>query len=165
LYFLHWPDPKVDFAESVGALEELRIEGKIERVGVSNVTAELLEIAQATTRLSAIQNCYSPFETRDRQLMRECASRGILYFAYSPLGGGRSLPRSAELPRTAEHALQLGVSVERIILAWELSIATSVVAISGSSRPSTVVDAAAAGELNLDQETLAAIEADVQDLS
>lgn len=176
LYFLHWPDPAVPIVESVGALEELRVEGLIKRIGVSNVSLEQLELARSVAEITAVQNSFSPFQTRDRghpdDLIAVTERLGIAYLVYSPLGGIDRRARADRLPRTAAAAARLaaslaegaepgGISVERIILAWELGIAANVIPVTGATRPATVLDSVAAAELALDGATLAAIEADV----
>jgi aryl-alcohol dehydrogenase-like predicted oxidoreductase len=164
LYYLHWPDPEVPFADSVGTLEELRREGKVRRTGVSNVNAQQLAVALGASAISAVQNTFSPFQTRDRDLIAECARHGVAYTSYSPLGGGRQTHRRADLPLAAARADELGVSLERVILAWELALSPNLIVISGSTRLATVRDSAAAADLALDPETVAAVESDVASL-
>lgn len=165
LYLLHWPDPKVPFAESVGALEQLRSEGKTQRTGLSNVTLEQLLEALEIGPIAAVENVFSPFQTRDRELIGECARLGVAYLVYSPLGGPEMASRAEALPETAAQAASLGVSVEQVILAWELSLAPNVIPIAGAGRPATIRDSAAAAGRALDAATLQAVERDVVALS
>jgi aryl-alcohol dehydrogenase-like predicted oxidoreductase len=164
LYFLHWPDPQVDFVDSIGALEELRLEGKVVRTGASNVSAEQLALALGVSPLSAIQNNFSPFNLADRDLIDECARLDIAYVVYSPLGGSnRKTPLRVALPATARRADDLGVSIEQLVLAWELSLSDRVIPVSGSTRPASIRDSAAAADLTLDDQTIAAIDDDLKE--
>ncbi len=95
LYFLHRIDPKVPLEDSIGALKELRDEGKVAELGVSTVTLEELRTAQSVAPIAAVQNRFSPFDTSDRDLIATCAAEGVAYTVYSPIGGPG---RKAELP-------------------------------------------------------------------
>lgn len=163
LYFLHLPDPHVPFEDSVGALEDLRVEGKVQRTGVSNVDADQFETALAITPLSAIQNNFSPFNLADLDLIAQCEKVGVTYAVYSPLGSGnRPAPLREFLPSTATRAAALGVTIEQIVLAWELRLSLAVLPIVGSTRAVTIRNSAAAADLALDAATLNAIESDLR---
>jgi aryl-alcohol dehydrogenase-like predicted oxidoreductase len=162
LYFLHWPDPAIPIEESVGYIDELRAEGKIRRIGVSNVSLEQLERARSVARIAAVQNTFSPFDTSDRSLIAACARDSIAYLVYSPLGGPNA-PETLQqrLPLSTARAEQLGVTAQRLVLAWELGLSPTVIPIAGATRVSTVRDSAAASDLRLDDETIAIIESEV----
>ncbi|MGW5849021.1 aldo/keto reductase [Streptomyces sp. NPDC055254] len=160
LYQLHKPDPAVPWAESVGALRELADAGKIRAAGLSNVSAGQITEARAILgdRLVSVQNQYSPAVGDSEPQLRLCTELGLAFLAWSPLGGlsrsaldGPSGPTSAG---TAFHAVaaELGVSPQRVALAWLLTRSPVVVPIPGASRPETVRDSAAAATLVLDEE-------------
>jgi aryl-alcohol dehydrogenase-like predicted oxidoreductase len=160
LYQLHRPDPDTPFAESVGALRDLRDEGKIRLVGLSNVTVAQLEEAEAIVEVAAVQNELSlgyldPLENGE---VAACAERGIPLLAWSPLGGpsdaGEAGARTAAVARVAA---ERGVSTQRVTLAWLLSLSPAVMPIPGSRRPETILDSVAAADLDLTAEELAAI--------
>lgn len=159
LYYLHKPDPHVPFADSVSAIEQLRVEGKVRMTGVSNVSGEQFREALSLTPLAAVQNNFSPFNTSDRALIDECQRHSVAYVVYSPLGGSNR-PRTldAAMPRAATAAASLGVSLERLIIAWELSLAASVIPVVGASRPATLLDSIRATEVDLDDRTREALE-------
>ena len=160
LYQLHRPDPKVPYAESVGALRELQDEGKIVHVGLSNATVAQLEEAEGIVAIAAIQNelslSYAAPLTNGE--VDACAARGIPMLAWSPLGG---IPKAGEAPgrvaavRAAADAH--GVSPQRVVLAWLLSTSPAVLPIPGSSRPETILDSVAAADLVLSAEEIDAI--------
>lgn len=88
---LHRPDEAVPLEESVGALADLRDEGKIRHVGLSNVTLEQLRTAQAVVDVACVQNEYNE-ENRDAEdVLGACEAEGIGFMPWFPLGGeGRS---------------------------------------------------------------------------
>jgi aryl-alcohol dehydrogenase-like predicted oxidoreductase len=161
LYQLHRPDPATPFAESVGALRDLRDEGKIVHVGLSNVTVAQLEEAEAIVEVAAIQNELSlsyPYPIEKGEVAA-CEQRGIAFLAWSPLGGA-SRAQDAGGGAVGRIAAEHGVSPQRVALAWLLSLSPAVVPIPGSRRPETILDSVAAVELELSAAERAAIEAE-----
>lgn len=160
LYQFHRPDPQVPYAESLGALEELRQEGKVRLVGISNADPDQIELAMQTTQLAAVQNEYSPrFRSSQREL-ELCARHGIAFLPWSPLGGIASAAALGEQHAAfGAVARERGVSPQQVCLAWELAQAEVVVPIPGASRPGSVQDSAAAAELVLTAEELARLDA------
>ena len=153
LYQYHRPDPTVPWAESVGALEELRAEGKVRLVGVSNADPEQIREAVATTQLAAVQNEFSPRYRASEPELRLCAELGIAFLPWSPLGGiGKAGDQSGAF---AEVAAERGVSPQQVVLAWMLAKADVVLPIPGASRPPSITDSAAAADLRLSGEELA----------
>ncbi|MDR0416404.1 MAG: aldo/keto reductase, partial [Propionibacteriaceae bacterium] len=91
LYYYHRPDPKVPYADSIGALVELLDEGVIVRAGVSNASVEQLRLANDLLggRLAAVQNQFSPAFQSTADTLAECQRLGIAFLPWSPLGGIR----------------------------------------------------------------------------
>ncbi|MBE8477572.1 aldo/keto reductase [Streptomyces justiciae] len=160
LYFLHWPDAEVPFAESVGALGELRAEGKLRAVGVSNVDLSLLAAARTVTAIDAVQNPYSACDGGDDELLRECERHGIPFMAYSPLRGWDAATAS---PRLLALAADRGVSPQRLLLAWLLHRSPVLLPISGAGRPETATDSAAAARLSLRPDEVRTLDAVIRD--
>jgi aryl-alcohol dehydrogenase-like predicted oxidoreductase len=157
LYQLHRPDPKVPYAESVGALRDLREEGKVRHVGLSNATVAQLEEAEAIVPIAAIQNELSPsyLEPLDNGEVAACEKRGIPFLAWSPLGGmGAAADAPERVPAISEVADRHGVSPQRVVLAWLLSLSPSIVPLVGASRPETIVDSVGALDLQLEEREL-----------
>jgi pyridoxine 4-dehydrogenase len=146
LYFLHHVDPQVPLADSIGALGQLRREGKIAAIGLSNVTIAQLDVALASDPIAAVQNRLSLVEPADLPTALACAERGVAYLAYSPLGG-----TSGALPAAA-HAVarRRGASVQRVALAWLRGQSPNIVPLVGASRPSSVRDSAVPLDLDGD---------------
>lgn len=157
---LHRPDPDTPFPESVGALKELRDEGKIRHVGLSNVTVAQLEEAEAIVEIAAVQNelSLSYVEPIRKGEVAACAERGIPLLAWSPLGGASGAAAAgSDMPALGRVAAERGVSRQRVALAWLLSLSPTVLPIPGSRRPETILDSVAATELELTTEELEAI--------
>jgi pyridoxine 4-dehydrogenase len=86
LYYLHRHDPEVPVEESVGALEQLRREGKIRVIGVSNFSLSQLRQAQSVTKIAAVQNEYNRGLLTSEVMLDACEAEGIGFVPWSPLG-------------------------------------------------------------------------------
>jgi pyridoxine 4-dehydrogenase len=139
LYQLHHVDPAVPFLDSVGTLDQLRQEGKIAAIGVSNVTVAQLDEALTAAPITAVQNRLSHGDPRDLPTALACAQRQVAYLAYSPFGGPSGTPPEAAL----KVAMRRGVSVHRVLLAWLREQAPNIVPLAGASRPASIRDSAA----------------------
>ncbi|MGN6330461.1 MAG: aldo/keto reductase [Motilibacteraceae bacterium] len=164
LYQFHRPDPKVPYAESVGALAELLDEGKIRMAGISNANPDQIREANEVLggRLVSVQNQYSPtFRTSEPEL-RLCDELGIAFLPWSPLGGiGSAADLGSQFAPFAEVAQAHGVSPQQVCLAWMLAASEQVIPIPGSSRPETITDSVRAVDLTLTQDELAQLDAAV----
>jgi len=162
LYQFHRPDPKVPYAESVGAIRDLLDEGKIRMAGISNANPDRIRLAQEVLggRLASVQNQFSPSFRSSEPELRLCDELGIAFLPWAPLGGssraGRLGSRNAAF---GEVATELGVSPQRVTLAWMLAQSQVVIPIPGSTRPETIRDSLAAADLALSREQLARLDA------
>jgi pyridoxine 4-dehydrogenase len=95
VYQLHAPDPAVPLAESVGALKELRDEGKIRHVGLSNVSLAELEEAERIVPIVSVQNHYNAAAPEGEDVLEACEARGIPFLPWGPLGSGSLEPGEA----------------------------------------------------------------------
>ncbi len=159
LYQFHRPDPQVPWAESVGALEELRQEGKVQLVGVSNADPAQIREAAAVTSLAAVQNELSPRFRSSEPEVDLCAELGVAFLPWSPLGG---IAKAGELGSAhgafAEVAAERGVSPQQVCLAWLLARAPVVIPIPGARRVESILDSVAAADLRLSDEELARLD-------
>jgi aryl-alcohol dehydrogenase-like predicted oxidoreductase len=161
LYQYHRPDPKVPWADSVGALADLLDEGKIRMAGVSNATVAQIDEAQRVLggRLVSVQNQFSPRFRSSEPELEHCEQLGIAFLPWSPLGGiGRSDHIEHDHPAFAEVAAEVGASPQQVTLAWMLAKGSRVVPIPGSSRPETAVASAAAADVVLSPEQVARLD-------
>jgi aryl-alcohol dehydrogenase-like predicted oxidoreductase len=160
LYQFHRPDPDVDYADSVGALAELLDEGVIQLAGISNASVAQIDLAHELLggRLVSVQNQFSPTFPSSRGELDHCAELGIAFLPWSPLGGiGRTASVGESHPAFLRLADERGVSLQQVILAWELALAPVVIPIPGSSRPASITDSAAAADLELSAADVASL--------
>lgn len=156
----HRPDPEVPFADSVGALADLLDEGVIQMAGVSNVDPAQIREANEVLggRLASVQNQFSPRFLSSYPELELCAELGIAFLPWSPLGGiGRAGDVGTEHTPFQEVADARGISPQQAVLAWELALADVVIPIPGASRPSSILDSAGAGEIDLTDDEMAAL--------
>jgi aryl-alcohol dehydrogenase-like predicted oxidoreductase len=162
LYQYHRPDPKVPWAESVGALADLLDEGKILMAGVSNATVAQIDEAQQVLggRLASVQNEFSPRFRSSEDELAHCEKLGVAFIPWSPMGGiGRSDAIEQTYPAFAEVAAEVGVSPQQVTLAWMLAKGSRVIPIPGSSRPATATASAAAADIALTADQVARLDA------
>jgi aryl-alcohol dehydrogenase-like predicted oxidoreductase len=162
LYQFHRPDPKVDYADSVGAIRDLLDAGKIRLAGISNANPQQIRLANEILggRLVSVQNQFSPaFRTSEPEL-EVCTEMNIAFLPWSPLGG---ISRAGELGSRfapfAEIAEARGVSAQQVCLAWMLAKSPVVIPIPGSSRPETIRDSVQAADLSLSADEIARLNA------
>ncbi|WP_081240763.1 aldo/keto reductase [Streptomyces viridosporus] len=162
LYQFHRPDPRVPYAESVGAVRELLDEGKIRMAGVSNADPEQIRLADEILggRLVSVQNQFSPAFRSSEPELELCAELGVAFLPWSPFGG---ISRAGELGTAyapfARIAEAHGVSPHRVCLAWMLARSPVVVPIPGASRPESIRDSVGAADLVLTADEVAELDA------
>jgi pyridoxine 4-dehydrogenase len=151
LFQLHTVDPEVPLEESLGALGELREEGRIRHVGVSNVDAAQLARARAVLPVVSVQNRFSLTERSALPVLEACARDGLAFICWAPLAKGFLGGAGGRLARIAAGH---GATPAQVALAWLLQRWAVTVPIPGSSSAEHVeenVDASAveltAGEL------------------
>ena len=160
LYQLHRPDPQVPWAESVGALEELRQEGKVRMVGVSNADQDQIREALTLTPLASVQNELSPASRGSLPELELCTSLGVAFLPWSPLGGMSAAAGLGEQHAAfGEVARERRVSPQQVCLAWLLALSPSCIPIPGSSRPASILDSVQAADLELTSDELARLSA------
>jgi aryl-alcohol dehydrogenase-like predicted oxidoreductase len=163
LYQFHRPDPDVPYTDSIGALKELLDEGVIRRAGISNADPEQIRQANEILggRLASVQNQLSPRFRSSLPELELCATLGIAFLPWSPLGGIRSAGELGDRHSAFQEVAQAhGVSPQQVALAWELSLAPVVIPIPGASRPESITDSVQALTLELTGEELERLSAD-----
>ena len=155
LYQLHWPDPQVDYAVSLRAIRDLLDEGVIRRAGISNASVAQIQLALEVLdgRLASVQNRFSPDFTASLGELDYCSQHGVAFLPWRPLGGiGKTEETAGRHPAFTAAAAELGVSPQRLTLAWMLTLGSTVTPIPGASRPESIRDSAAASELELPED-------------
>jgi aryl-alcohol dehydrogenase-like predicted oxidoreductase len=162
LYQFHRPDPKVPYAESIGAIRDLLDAGKIRFAGISNANPDQIRQANEILggRLVSVQNQFSPAFRSSEPELELCAELGIAFLPWSPLGGiSRAGELGSRFAAFADVAQAHRVSPQQVCLAWALAKAPVVIPIPGSSRPETIRDSVGAVNLTLSAEDLGHLDA------
>ena len=183
LYQVHWPDPRVPFEETAGALAKFVADGTIRHVGVSNFDATQMEEFSATLPVETLQPPYHLFRREiETSILPYTRSHDIGVLVYGPLahgllGGGMSeatrfapddwrsksdvfkgerYRRNLRIVTALERFAQfgLGTTVSQLAVAWTLANPAVQVAIVGTRNPDHVDDAVAAADLVLDDQVL-----------
>ncbi|MGH3880503.1 MAG: aldo/keto reductase [Actinophytocola sp.] len=161
LYQFHRPDPKVPFADSVGALRELLDAGKVRLAGVSNANPDQIRLANEILggRLVSVQNQFSPAYRSSEPELELCDELDIAFLPWSPLGGiSRAGDLGSRFAPFADIARAHGVSPQQVCLAWMLAKSPRTIPIPGSSRPETIRDSVQAVDLTLSTEESARLD-------
>jgi pyridoxine 4-dehydrogenase len=153
LYQLHSPDPEVPLEESLGTLVELRDQGKIRHIGVSNVFREVLDMALAIAPIVSVQNEYSVEHRGSDPEVDLCERRGIAFMPWAPiLAGDFGRVTALERIAAARHA-----TPAQIALAWLLARSETMLPIPGTSSIEHLEENVRAAELRLTDDEIAAL--------
>jgi len=154
VYQFHRPDPKVPLEESIGALLELKAQGKIRHVGISNVSVEQLRTAQKVTPIVSVQNRYSLTDRELEQVLEECSAQQIPFIPWRPLADevGANSP-------LAEIADRVDATPAQVALAWLLAHSPVMLPIPGTSSVAHLEENCAAAQLRLAPSDLKALDA------
>jgi len=189
VYYLHRRNPEVPIEDTVGALADLVAQGKIRHIGLSEVSADTLRRAHAVHPIAALQSEYSLWERGlEAEVLPAARALGIAVVPYSPVGRGfltgtvtdlnslapddyrrfdprfqgDNLKRNLTLAeRVKTLAKQVGVTPTQLALAWLLHQGPDVIPIPGTKRISYLEQNAAAADVKLNAEILAALDAAV----
>src|SRR3954451_25002946 len=141
----------------LGALEDLRREGKLEHIGLSNVSARHLEEALELVPVAGVQNRYSVIDRESDDVLEVCRERGLAFVPFFPLGsaftGGPK--RLAGDPAVAKVAAKHGATPSQVALAWLLQRDERILLIPGTSSVAHLEENLAAIDVDLDKEDLA----------
>lgn len=153
LYQLHAVDPKTPLETSVRTLAALQSEGKVQRIGLCNVTVSQIKAARMLAEIAAVQVSLSVYDDENLRngVAEYCRDEGITLIAYRPLGGERAsrLPRDPTLTEIAE---RLGVTAHEVALAWLMDLSPGVVPIPGATRVETARSIGIATRIRLTDE-------------
>lgn len=155
VYQLHAPDPVVPFEASVETLAELRNQGKIRLIGLSNVTREHIERARKIVPIVSVQNRYSFADREWDYVVDYCESHGIAFIPWFPLGAGKVAGEVLNDIAQACHATR-----KQIALAWLLRRSPIMLPIPGTSSVEHLEENVAAASVHLageEYETLAEV--------
>jgi len=151
LYQLHWPDPSVPLEESVGALVQLKDEGKIRHIGLSNVSEDQLKTVQQVTAVVSVQNRYNVSDRSSQAVLDVCELEQLVFLPWEPL------QESADNVAVINAADRHGASARQVVLAWLLARSPQMLPIPGTGSPEHAQANVAAAAIELSPEEIAAI--------
>lgn len=155
LYQLHRIDPRVPAEEPLGALAELREEGKIRHIGLSEVSVEQIQRAQQIVPIVSVQNRYNLTDRDSEDVLDFCEREGIGFIPWFPLATGDLARPGGPLD---EIATRYGASPGQVALAWLLWRSPVMLPIPGTSSVEHLVENVAAASLELDEEEFAELQ-------
>ena len=154
VYQFHRPDSRVPFEDSVWALAELRDEGKIRHVGLSNVGVREIELALDIVPIVSVQNRYNLTDRSSEAVLETCEREGIAFIPWFPLATGDLARPGGDLD---EIASRHGATPAQVALAWLLAKSPVMLPIPGTSSVEHLEENVAATELELSEEEVAAL--------
>lgn len=152
VYQLHIPDPVVSFDDSVGTLAQMKDEGKIRLVALSNVTQEHIERARRIVPIVSVQNRYSFADREWDYVVTYCERNGIAFIPWFPLGAGRVASDILQQIARARNATPMQVA-----LAWLLKRSPVMLPIPGTSSTEHLQENIAAASLHLTDEEFSSL--------
>ena len=151
LYQLHRPDPAVPLAESVGVIAEMKNEGKIRHVGISNVTEAELREAQRIVPIVSVQNRHNVSDRRSQSMIDLCEQEQLVFLPWAPV------QEAGRHPAVAAAAERHNVTQHQVVLAWLLASSPQILPIPGTGSPQHAEENIAAAGLQLSADEVAAI--------
>jgi pyridoxine 4-dehydrogenase len=147
LFQLHRIDPNVPAADQLGALERLQAEGKIEHIGLSEVSISEIENARAIVPIVSVQNRYSVADRAADDVVDYCTRENLAFIPWYPLATGK-------LEALDRKAAKLSVTPSQLALAWLLWRSPAIIPIPGTSNIKHLEENTAASSLKLDEREL-----------
>jgi pyridoxine 4-dehydrogenase len=151
LYQLHRVDPAVPLAESMGALAELKNEGKIRHIGISNVSEAQIREAQRIVPIVSVQNRYNVVDRRSQSIIDLCEQDQLVFVPWAPI------QESDKRVAVAVAAKQHGATERQVVVAWLLAISPQIVPIPGTGSPEHAEENIGAASLELSPQEIRAI--------
>jgi pyridoxine 4-dehydrogenase len=151
LYQFHRPDPKVPLAESIGALVQLKDEGKVRHIGVCNVTEEQLRDAQQYAPIVSVQSRYNPSDQASASIIDLCEQESLVFLPWAPI---RDLDDNQAVQQTARRH---DATARQVALAWLLARSLAVLPIPGTGSVPHLESNVAAASLVLSSDEVAGV--------
>ncbi len=155
LFQLHRIDPAVPAEDQFGLLADLRREGKVAEVGLSEVSVSDVEAAAAVVPIASVQNLYNLAERGSEDVLRHCEANGLGFIPWYPIASGELAGRQGPLQEVAD---ALGATAAQVALAWLLRRSPVVLPIPGTSTVAHLEENCAAATLDLDDSQMAALD-------
>ena len=156
LFQLHRIDSAVPADDQFGVLAELRNEGKIRNVGLSEVTVDEIEAARKIVPIVSVQNQYNVADRKSEEVLAYCEREGIAFIPWFPIAGGALAKPGGAVDEVAKEA---GATAAQVSLAWLLARSPVILPIPGTSSVAHVEENCAAALVELSPAQLAALDA------
>ncbi len=156
VYQWHVPDRNVPFEESIGALKALRDAGKVRHIGLSNVSAAQLAVAQKIVPIVSVQNRYNVGARESEDVLVACERDGLAFLPYFPIDAGDLASASGVL---ADVARAHRATTAQIALAWLLQRSPAMLPIPGTSSLAHLEENVAAAAITLSSGEYASLDA------
>jgi pyridoxine 4-dehydrogenase len=154
LYQLHRIDPAVPLADQLGVFAELRKEGKIGHIGLSEVTVEEIKQAREYVEIATVQNLYNLSNRQSEAVLDYCAAEGIGFLPWFPIATGELAKPGGPLDALSA---QTGATPAQLALAWLLHRSPVMLPIPGTSSVAHLEENVAAGAITLTAEQVASL--------
>ncbi|MFF2778526.1 aldo/keto reductase [Streptomyces sp. NPDC058052] len=142
---LHRIDPETPLADQLGTLRDLQAEGKLGRIGLSEVTVTELDQAREIIDVASVQNRYNLLDREHEPVLAACEAAGIAFLPWRPVAAGASGAR-AEI---AAVAAEIDATPTQVALAWLLDRSPVILPIPGTARIDHLEENLAAADLHL----------------
>ncbi|MCH9707562.1 MAG: aldo/keto reductase, partial [Actinomycetia bacterium] len=166
LFQHHRHDPTMTYIDQVRALQLLKDEGLVRRIGLSNVTEAELDLAigelgsASHGGVVSVQNELSPRYRADLDVLARCEREGIAFLPWSPLGGAtHAKDVGSRFAAFADVADDVGATPQEVTLAWLLRMSPVMIPIPGATRPETVTSIVRSTTLELSDDQFATLQA------
>lgn len=155
LFQLHRIDPEVPLADQIGVLAELQAEGKIDKIGLSEVSVVEIKEAQSYATIDSVQNLYNLANRQSEEVLNYCESAGIAFIPWFPIQTGALAEGSGIL---GDVASELGAKPAQVALAWLLAKSPVMIPIPGTSSVAHVEENIAAADIVLSGDQMARLD-------
>ena len=153
---LHRIDPEVPLADQLGAFAELRDEGKVRHIGVSEVSVEQLKAAQEITEIATVQNLYNLTNRKSQDVLDHATREGIAFIPWFPIATGDLARPDSPVAAVAK---ELDATPSQVALAWLLQKSPVILPIPGTKSVEHLTENMGAARLHLSDDDMARLDA------
>ncbi|MCZ2809995.1 aldo/keto reductase [Modestobacter sp. VKM Ac-2979] len=153
---LHRIDPQVPLADQLGAFADLKEQGKVRHIGVSEVSVDELKAARAITEIVSVQNLYNLTNRQSQDVLEYAEAEGIAFIPWFPIATGDLAKPDSPVAAVAE---ELGATPSQVALAWLLQKSPVILPIPGTKSVDHLTENLGAAQLTLSADEMARLDA------
>jgi len=153
---LHRIDPEVPLADQLGAFAELKEQGKVRHIGVSEVSVEELQAARGVTEIASVQNLYNLTNRQSQDVLEYATAEGIAFIPWFPIATGDLAKPDSPV---AAIARELDATPSQVALAWLLQKSPVILPIPGTKSVEHLTENMGAAQLTLSDDEMAELDA------